>query len=134
MGTWNFLGCKLPGHLSYTSLGSGGTSGAHTIVWERWSVLLQVASPAPGIGSECLLNAQAASAEFVCMHVSAYRLAVGPGSLIRFFRILPDSSVYLKRKFVTSCLLKSAFCPLMSFLHVWLGGNGDRTGPCLILR
>ncbi len=56
-------------------------------------------------------------------------ISCGDGFL-RLFRILPDSSVYLKRKFVvpqTSCLLKSAFCPLMSFLQVWLGGSRDRT-------
>ncbi len=41
--------------------------------------------------------------------------------LLRLFRILPDGSVYLKRKFVvpqTSQCIKSAFCPLMSFLQV----------------
>lgn len=41
--------------------------------------------------------------------------------LLRLFRILPDSSVYLKRKFPvpqTSQPIKSAFCPLMSFLQV----------------
>lgn len=40
--------------------------------------------------------------------------------LLRLFRILPDGAVYLKRKFPvpqTSHHLRSAFCPLMSFLQ-----------------
>ena len=43
--------------------GSGGTSGAHTSGWERWSVLLRVPSQAPGVcsalaPSACLMHRQ----------------------------------------------------------------------------
>jgi hypothetical protein len=40
MGTWNSSGVQLftdTGHFSYTSCGSGGTSGAHT---SSWAVLM----------------------------------------------------------------------------------------------
>jgi hypothetical protein len=42
-------------------------------------------------------------------------------STLRLYRILPDGNLYLKRKFPlphTKQQLRSAFCPLMSFLQV----------------
>lgn len=42
-------------------------------------------------------------------------------STLRLYRILPDGNLYLKRKFPlphTKQPLRSAFCPLMSFLQV----------------
>lgn len=42
-------------------------------------------------------------------------------STLRLYRILPDGNLYLKRKFSlphTKQPLRSAFCPLMSFLQV----------------
>lgn len=42
-------------------------------------------------------------------------------STLRLYRILPDGNLYLKRKFPLPHMkqpLRSAFCPLMSFLQV----------------
>ena len=49
MGTWNFPGCKFPGHVSLKlAKGPGGTSGAHTQQLRGMVRLLRVPSPAPG--------------------------------------------------------------------------------------
>ena len=50
MGTWNFPGCKFPGHVSLKpAKGPGGTLGAHTRQLRGMVRLLRVPSPAPGV-------------------------------------------------------------------------------------
>ena len=70
MGTWNFPGCKFPGHVSLKpAKGPGGTSGAHTqqlrgmVSCEYLARLQELAST----GSQCLLSAQASWLRQVCM-------------------------------------------------------------------
>ena len=50
-GNLEFSGVQIHWPFLIHQPGSGGTSGAHTSGWERWSVLLRVPSQAPGVCS-----------------------------------------------------------------------------------
>ena len=66
-GNLEFSGVQIHWPFLIHQPGSGGTSGAHTSGWERWSVLLRVPSQAPGVcsalaPSACLMHRQPGSA------------------------------------------------------------------------
>ncbi len=56
--------------INYTSLSSGGTSGAHTIVWKRWSVLLHEFA---SIGILCVYVSWLIKNLFLCAYVEDLR-------------------------------------------------------------
>ena len=91
LGTWLRLGMDKTTGCAILHQGTGGMSGAHTMVGRHKSVLLQVFGPAPGVCLALILSSSFIAAPYicpfvcmcVCIHVvksKSYLLIVPPGN------------------------------------------------------